>query len=504
MAEAIGVQRLFVLVAAAIVSSVPARGHAEATYGTVRNGSFDAARTLRADDPSLAVLSKANWKTPNDLVFPSDWGPNPSTPGGTLEYVRDGGWQGSAFVKLGGSGHLSSFFGATEPKKPYVGSLRVRGKGEVRLGAYLYGDDGQIGGATIVQRKISTDKWQEYRGVYANNNPKATSLNLFVSGLGPVDIDDVRFQPAELADVEITREMSGMYGTGALVEDPDVQAIGADEAYRSRLAEFRAALQELRNNRAKVDGALLESIEKKAAALEPQLSGEGKSSVLAVWHNDMVALTRVLKKQMGEDPGRPKPVQMQPVTSGLGYKPGERAARPNTATITEVRSNKVRYNENEDANTIATIVNTTSGPMQGVLAASAIVGLNDSREIALAPITLNVGANKWSFSYNVGPETYGRAIEVRFLDGTGKIVDKWQEYYAVAAEWFRVQQHCNQAEMKSYRTDPWATYFNQTHYFASEPTDFGVHAGDFDEYISPQAGYHLSMPARKAADCVLQ
>jgi len=67
----------------------------------------------------------------------------------------------------------------------------------------------------------------------------------------------------------------------------------------------------------------------------------------------------------------------------------------------------------------------------------------------------------------------------------------------VAAEWFRVQQHVGQAQMKNYRTDAWATYFNQTHNFASEPTDFGVQAGDFEEYLSPTAGYHLNMPSRK-------
>ena len=67
----------------------------------------------------------------------------------------------------------------------------------------------------------------------------------------------------------------------------------------------------------------------------------------------------------------------------------------------------------------------------------------------------------------------------------------------MASEWFRVQQHVSAGQVKNYRTDPWVTYLNESHWFASEPTDFGVHAGDFDEYIAPQAGYHMYMTDRK-------
>ena len=492
--------RVFTLIAAAIVLCTPLCCHAQVTYArSIQNGGFDQNRTLRPDDPFLVALSKAKWKISDELVLPVLWQPDVNTPGGTLEYVRSGGWRNSAFLRLDGAGHVSfCYFGEPEPGKPYVASMRVRGKGKVWFGGNEYGERGPIGETMFVQRDVSTKKWTEYRGVYANKNPKVKVLHLFVAGQGPIDIDEVQLKPAELADADITREMSGMYGTGALIEDPDILAVRADEAYQSRLAEFHAAMDEFRKNPAKVERALFESIEKKAAALEPYLSGDGKVSVLVACQNDMIALTRVLKRQAGVDPGAPTPVRVEAVASAAGYKPGERAARPNTVTVTDVRSDKVRYNENENATTVATLVNTTSSPIPGTMVARAIAALDDSREIARTPTTLNAGVNQWSFRYNVGPETYGRAIEVRFLDATGKLLDHWQEYYAVAAEWFRVQQHAaGQPGLKSYKTDPWVTYFNQCHWYASEATDFGVHAADFEKYIASHAGYYLDMPERK-------
>ena len=109
---------------------------------------------------------------------------------------------------------------------------------------------------------------------------------------------------------------------------------------------------------------------------------------------------------------------------------------------------------------------------------------------------IRIEEKKWQFSYNVGPETYGRALEVEFVDEDGNTLDKWQEYYAVAEEYFRVQLHCYQSlPKKHYKVDFWTTYFNQAHWFASEPTDLGVQVTDVEAYSSAQ----LSCPRRALA-----
>jgi hypothetical protein len=180
-----------------------------------------------------------------------------------------------------------------------------------------------------------------------------------------------------------------------------------------------------------------------------------------------------------------------------------RPPRPDTLTITDIRSNKVRYDENEAATTKATVVNTAKGEFSGTLVADMILDVDTRREIARSAFTVAAGATKtWEFRYSVGPETYGRAIEVRFVGVDGAVVDAWQEYYAVAAEWFRVQQATHNAEMKTYTVDPWTTYFNQIHNFAAEPTDWGVQTDEcaqLEQYLSGQALYHLNMNHRRGA-----
>ena len=82
---------------------------------------------------------------------------------------------GSAFVRLNGGGHIASYFGTVIPGKPYVASVRVRGKGEVWFGCYEYSEAGQTGGATFVARPVASDKWMEYRNI--REGMAATGIN---------------------------------------------------------------------------------------------------------------------------------------------------------------------------------------------------------------------------------------------------------------------------------------------------------------------------------------
>jgi len=163
-----------------------------------------------------------------------------------------------------------------------------------------------------------------------------------------------------------------------------------------------------------------------------------------------------------------------------------------------VRSNKVRYVENEAATTTATIVNKRSTAVRGTIRARMIVDLDAVRDIASGPYSVAPGEEKkWTFSYNVGPETYGRAIEVEFVDSSGNTLDKWQEYYAVAAEFFRVHQHSFQTAAKYWPCDVFIFYFNQSRYFAHEPTNFGVEPFSAEVYKASNAGYRVSSPVRR-------
>ena len=186
-------------------------------------------------------------------------------------------------------------------------------------------------------------------------------------------------------------------------------------------------------------------------------------------------------------------------TPAIHHKPGVRKLRHGTVTITSVRSNKVRYAENEPARTVATLVNRSDRSISGTLIARMILDLDTVRPLARTALTIGPGqTHRWAFSYNVGPETYGRAIEVEFLDENGRRIDRWQEYYAVAAEYFRVHQQTGGVSNKLYHVDPWVTYRTLQHYHCSEPTDAGLQPFDAEVIISGQAGYRVNQAARQA------
>ena len=471
------------------------------TYGTLRNGTLDRAQTRKPDDQAVIAAGKAGWQLPEDLVWPGDWVPNPSTGNSSLVYLPKGGLKGTPAVRLDGGGHIASYFGRPEPGRPYVAVVRVRGKGRIWFGAYHYSKDGFIGPQPgFVEREVDTEYWVEFRGLFPNRVPDVVSINPALGATGPLDVDEVRLFPADPVDVEIVRELARLYGTGALVEDLRTEAVGADEAFAERLAEYRRAVAAFRSKRGGLAPALSRSIEKRVGELGPYLEAKGKQAVLAPKYNEIVALTRALRRSLtekaGEDTG-PRPRAAD--ASVPDHKPGVRPPRPDTVTITRIRSNKVRYDENEDATTVVTITNRGAAARQGTLVARMVLELDTAREIGRTSFAAGAGqAKTWRFSYNVGPETYGRVIEVTFRDADGTVVDRWEEYYAVAREYFRVMQHTYAGQNKLYKVDPWTTYYTHRHYFACEPTDLGVRTPEAEVYKSGQAGYRISRAHRRA------
>ena len=475
-----------------------AAAHSQPTFGSMRNGSFNTPQRHKADEPGVVDAVKAGWKLPEDLTWPANWGPNPATPNGTLEYVLTGGPDGSPCVRLDGESHIASYFGPVEPGRPYLATVHVKGHGKLWYGAYTYSATTFLGGTVLIERQVESDTWREYRGIFANARAEVASINPAVAGSGGLLVDDVDLVPADPADVELVREQTALYGTGALVEDLGVQAVNANAAFAAGLAEYRKAQADLRAKPGAANAALTAALEAKANALEPYLVAGG-ATVAARAYNDMVLLTRVLTRLLGEQAQAAAAAPTAAESPAANYRPGVRPPRANAVTITDIHSNKVLYEEDESATTRVAVVNQTAKPATGTLVALMHLDLDTSREIARAPFAVQPGqTGSWDFSYSVGPETYGRGIEVRFLDEAGALVDTWQEFYAVATEFFRVQQHSHDVSNKLYEVTPWVDYINEAHYFANEPTDFGVSTIPDEEYLSGQAGYQISQAGRQA------
>ena len=103
----------------------------------------------------------------------------------------------------------------------------------------------------------------------------------------------------------------------------------------------------------------------------------------------------------------------------------KRVIGKNSVSITDIRSNKVRYIENENAATRVTLVNNTDKECTGTLIAVMHLDLDTKREVARTAFIIPPGVQKdWEFSYNVGCETYGRGMEVRFIDNDGNLINR--------------------------------------------------------------------------------
>ena len=169
------------LVVVAVLAVLPVtlpQADAAPQYGSMRNGTFDRPQTRKPDEQAVIDARKAGWKLPADLVWPQDWNPNPSTGNSSLEYLPQGGLKGTPAVRLGGGGHIASYFGPPEPGRPYVAVVRVRGEGKVWFGAYQYSTDGFVGPRPgFVEREVDSGDWVEYRGLFMNDDPAVVSIN---------------------------------------------------------------------------------------------------------------------------------------------------------------------------------------------------------------------------------------------------------------------------------------------------------------------------------------
>jgi len=459
----------------------------------VRNGGFNrrgAAFTFTQE--RLDKLRADGWICPDLKNWATWWGGYGRN--GSVKFPRTGGVNADGYARLSGKdAFLTGYHDHNLKDCNYIYTVWARGKGVLRLHIISYGRDekGKTRQITkpreaLVGRtfRVNSDRWVRYRHLLVKT-PVVFNIHPWIrANEGTLDIDEVDIVPSTPALDLIVEEEERLYGTGALVENTDLAQ--ADETFIKKRAEYESALKDFHSRSAGLDKELVESLKKEMAALNPYIFTKGLTVVQVPYYNEMIAMTRVLKRLAGKPLEEATPVKAKPVNMAIDYKPGVRKARANTVTITEIKPNLILYEENAPASIKATIVSKAATAQKGTLIALMHLDLNTVREIKRESVTIAPGATKiWRFNYNVGPETYGRGIEVRFVDERGKIIDSWQEFYQVGKEWLRLQMHTS------------SRYNNMKHYFASEPTDFGVHSTDVEIYRSAQPGYRVSPEGRK-------
>ncbi|MBI3877106.1 MAG: hypothetical protein HY300_14310, partial [Verrucomicrobia bacterium] len=426
----------------------------------VRNGGFGETGYC-GDTNDIQKHREAGWKCPDAKDWPKWWsgfGANV-----IFEWFATGGKLGDAFCRISGSGgSVVGYHGLDLQNKNQILTVWARGHGTLRAGVLAYGlqDDGQhayqlTAAADVpppLRVAVNSDVWVRYQHVM-RKTPKLASVHVIIAAVeGTIDFDEVDLEPAWPARELMVREAEKLYGAGALVEN--LEFIQADANFQKRLAEYVAAGRAFREKGAKKDAARTKSIEQEITALDPYVQGAGKQVVLASAFNDMIVLTRVCAS-LADEPAKPaaRVEVKEAVVSVKDYKPGVRPPREGMVTVTDIRSDKVRYDENETAHTRATVVNQSATLHKGTLIARMHLDVDTVREIARTEFSLAPKETKaWEFSYSVGPETYGRGIEVQFVEDD-QVVDTWQEFYAVAADWFRVQLASANGPNKLYNVD---------------------------------------------------
>jgi len=465
-------------------------------FSQVRNSSFGSRGPIPPylTQENIDNYRKAGWTCPDVSDWPQWWGLYGIN--GTVEFPKTGGVQSDGYARISGTNvFLTGYHGLALENRNQIYTIWAKGKGKLRFHVISYGKNeegkamqlvkpGEAAEGTSVE--LNSEKWVRYRHLLVKTPPLWNVHPWVGVENGTLDIDEVNILPSTPALDLIVKTEEGLYGTGALIEDKDV--VKADEAFAERQKLYREALATFEQAKVNLDSELVASMESEMKTLGPYVLTEGLSVVRAPYYNEMIALTQVLNELTGKKAEAPVAITAEEAETKIDYVPGRRDIKKDAVFVTVIEPNKILYEENETASVKVTVRNTTATGQKVTLVALQHLDLDTVNEAGRGNISIPAGGeSKWAVSYGVGPETYGRALEVKVLDESGKEIDRWQEYYQAAKEWFRVQMHTG------------GRYNNMSHYFANEPTDWGVHPTDAEMWISGSAGYKIIPSHRKYA-----
>ena len=455
----------------------------------VRNGSFGERGANPVTGEVVDNYRRDGWQCPDAGKWPLWW--SVQSKNGTVEFPASGGVGNDSYAQIAsgkaGEVYLCGYHGYPLEERNYVYTIWARGKGKLLFHVLSYGktEDGraiQLVKADEVppDKKVQVDssQWVRYRHLMVKT-PPLWQVHPWMGIQGKLDIDDVDIVPSTPALDLIVKAEEELYGTGALIENMD--SVRADDTFKERVKLYRDALAAFGQKKNALDKKLAASVEEEISGLGPYVLSEGTSVVRVLYYNEMIALTRVLKNLSGKKAGAPVPIKATKATVKIDYQPGVRKIKQGTVMVIRIEPNKILYEEGEDVAAKITLKNATPTEQKVTLVAVQYTDMDNGREVARASLSLAAGEEKaWTISYNVGPETYGRALEIRIMDEAGKELDRLQEYYQAGKEWFRVQMHSG------------GRYNNMQHWFSAVPTAWGVHSTDAEIIIGEQGGSPIS------------
>ena len=450
----------------------------------VRNGGFDVL-ALPPTREAVAKFREAGVTCPDAGQWAQWW--NCIGKAGEISFPTDGGAGYGRYAHLTGGSLMLTGYHGLRLSGDFVFEVCLRGTGEVEIGFLCYHDSGGgsvkslYGGdaARNVSVKLSGGAWERYRFRIARPAELDLVHPRFRAKDGAVDIDNCRIYRADalmlrLADAEAVLRQTKFYDSPG--------AVRADtEAYRRMRTWFAAVCGRFAKFApAEAFKAETEAARKAVEALAPYVQLEGEGAIQWSRFCDVFLLGGALQQLMDEPmdfPGVEIPRTAAPKTAPASVS----AAVDGVALAVVPR--KILYKQGENGVADVTLDNATGATVSGVLKAALYLDVGTRRDLAPRKVTLKPGRNGVALTFPVGKEMFGREIRVTFRSDDGRIVRSAREYFQAADEFMRVMMHGR------------SRYNNLRHYFAHEPTDFGVQETEDRQYLSCQPLYKVNRPA---------
>ena len=441
----------------------------------IRNGNFQSAGGNPPNAAAIEQFRKNGIKCPDAKQWSPYWhciGKN-----GTVEFIREK--NNRRFARISGKDML--FCGTDYGKPgdtPYIAySIDVRGKGALYLTFLVYPKKGaNKADAKIdsVAFEFDSSDWTSYLFVMKRTDAVGAFHPALMALKGTIDIDNVDliygvdnddiFAIAEGEAESRLRKLHKTDGGAEIVPDKEV---------KKRIEIYRAQDTALREFVKKNPGhALAAKLLKHSNELRPYLLTEGLQTIRRNKLNRAMALSFAIWKVTGSKVVLEKSAAAAPSPQKKKIIPAAEAGKTALFQVSGIKPGRILYYENDDAMVSFSVENNSGKSKKVCLKGILHSGINDTKNVYDRELILRTGRNFFRFNFNVGPESFGRAIEVIVQDENGTILAKGREFFQANKEFMRVMLHGT------------SRYQNVFHLFGHEQSDFGVQDTDDQIYFS--------------------
>lgn len=446
----------------------------------VRNGSFDRPGGNPPTQAQIEGYRKSGLECPDAKFWTPFWSPSGNK--GKIEFLHPG--VRGRFLRLSKNAGIRGYHGL-KLEQDVAMEVYLRGKGELSISFACYANIDKKAvfinpaqGIRPVYLKVDSQEWTRYTFAFERPGDVWNIHPYFTARQGTIDIDEVRIRHTGTAYLAIGKAEDRLRREKLFVIGK--KDVALDENAKKFVEIFKKQQNALKSfSAAKYTNMPAQDLLKLMEEIQPYVTTDGVKSVKADHWNRMNALSyavEALTENAAKLPGAP--VKSAKVVKKV-------AINPNAAplSIRNIKPSRIRYNEKDFGSVRYQIVNNTGAALPGTIRVEMFSGLNDKRTIHQRSAVLQPGAQTFTSSYNVGPETFGRELRITFESSKGTVTGS--EYFQVAKEYMRVMMHGN------------GKYQNFHHFFASETSDFGIKKTDDLEYLSAQPGYHMKWKSRQ-------